>query len=105
MSATPNTRYQGKPLLRILECYVLDAIGLLEDSQRTTLEQMTPKLREIYKTPGSWKEIVEKIMELPPNMPAMIQDLWKKNTAKAQAHGQTLQPQAFAEMFVDANLA
>ena len=30
---TSNTRYQGKPLLRLLECYVLLAIGRLGEKE------------------------------------------------------------------------
>lgn len=32
-----NPRYEGKPLLRLLELYVLDSIGLLEASDRVSL--------------------------------------------------------------------
>jgi hypothetical protein len=34
-----TSRYEGKPLLRLLECYVLDTIGELSPSDRRNLEQ------------------------------------------------------------------
>ena len=37
-------RYAGKPFLRLLECYVLAAIGELSDEQQATLRAMEPKL-------------------------------------------------------------
>jgi len=102
---TPNPRYQGKPLLRLLECYVLWAIDELGEEQATSLREMTPKLQSIYRMDGNWQEILVAIMEMPPNMPTLIRELWSKNIEIAQKAGDTLTPQLFAEMFVDQNLA
>ena len=41
------TRYAGKPFLRVLECYVLWAIGELTSEHEKLLVTMTPKLREV----------------------------------------------------------
>lgn len=101
---TINARYQGKPLLRLLECYVLWAIGQLPASQDDTLKEMTPKLQAIYGVQGTWQQVVVAAVQLPPNMPQMIRDLWAKNTEIAQKNRVTLAPQQFAEMFVDQNL-
>jgi hypothetical protein len=43
-------------------------------------------------------------MEFPPEMPGMIRDLWIRNIEIARANEVTLEPQQFAEMFVDENL-
>src|SRR5215211_6368897 len=51
-------RYDGKPFLRLLECYVLWAAGRLPDDEAAQLDRMTPKLREIYGANGSWHDIV-----------------------------------------------
>ena len=91
-------------MLRLLECYVLAAIGGLEEKEKKTLETMTPKLHEIYQARGTWREVIEKVMELPPNMPALVRDMWEKNKRIAEEKRLVLTPQAFAEMFVDANL-
>jgi hypothetical protein len=37
------SRYAGKPFLRLLECYVLDAIGELSDEQQATLLAPVPR--------------------------------------------------------------
>lgn len=101
----PNSRYQGKPLLRLLECYVLWAIGALPERDATALQEMTPKLQSIYHMQGDWQEIIASVVQLPSNMPTVIRKMWTKNTEIAQRSGVTLTSQQFAEMFVDQNLS
>ena len=98
------SRYEGKPLLKLLESYVLWTIGQLPTKDAELLTQMTPKLQSIYGIQGDWHQIISAVMELPPNMPTLIRDLWTKNTQIASENGVTLAPQHFAEMFVDDNL-
>src|SRR5262245_25484658 len=100
-----NPRYEGKPLLRLLECYVLWAIGELSENEAKTLEDMTPKLQAVYNTQGNWQQVISAVMEFPPNMPELVRDLWLRNQEIAISHGTTLEAQRFAEMFVDENLA
>jgi hypothetical protein len=101
---SPNTRYEGKPFLKLLDAYVLWAIDELSEANAQTLKDMTPKLRSVYGVEGEWQEIVSAVMELPPNMSALIRDLWTKNTDIARKNGVTLAPSEFAETFVDCNL-
>jgi hypothetical protein len=100
----PNPRYQGKPLLRLLECYVLWAIDQLSAKDADTLERMTPKLQSIYGTQGDWQHVIGAAVELPTNLPELIRDSWMKNSEIARKNGVILTPQRFAEMFVDENL-
>jgi hypothetical protein len=100
-----QTRYDGKPLLRLLECYVLWTVGELSETDANLLMKMTPKLRSIYKVQGNWQQIIATVMQLPPNMPALIVNLWNKNKEITRRNGAMLSPQHFAEMFVDQNLA
>ena len=99
-----SSRYEGKPLLKLVESYVLWTIGQLPAKDAELLTQMTPKLQSIYGIQGDWQQIISAVMELPPNMPTLIRELWTKNTAIASENGVTLTPQHFAEMFVDKNL-
>jgi hypothetical protein len=101
---TVNPRYQGKPLLRLLECYVLWAIGQLPATEANTLKDMTPKLQSVYGVQGDWQQVIAAAVQLPLNMPEMIRNLWAKNTEIARKNQTTLTPQQFAEMFVDQNL-
>lgn len=100
-----STRYQGKPLLRILECYVLKSIGYLSPEDATRLTMMQPKLAQLYGKNGSWDQIIVSVMELPDNMPELIRQVWNRNKDIAATSNQNLRPQDFAEMFVDMNLS
>jgi hypothetical protein len=92
-------------MLRLLECYVLWAIGKLEPKEEQALAQMEPKLRQVLNQHGNWREIIAGAMSLPANMPELIRTNWAENLEIAKQHSATLTPQQFAEMFVDDNLA
>lgn len=100
-----NPRYNGKPLLRLLELYVLMALDELPQAERQTLERMAPKLQAIYGGNGEWHEAVAVAVHMPADMPVVIRDMWARNIEIARTSGVTLDPQLFAEMFVDENLA
>lgn len=102
---TSSSRYEGKPLLKLLESYVLWTIGQLPAKDEEVLMQITPKLQSIYGIQGDWQQIVSEVMELPPNIPALIKALWAKNAQIPNENGLPLAPQHFAEMFVDNNLS
>ncbi len=99
-----STRYTGKPLLRLLECYALKAIGELSLAHEKTLAALAPKLGVTYARVGTWDEILVAEMDLPAHLPALILQLWRRNQEIATAKGVQLSPQQFAEMFVDQNL-
>lgn len=98
-----NARYENKPLLRLLECYVLKAIGYLTVDQGKVLESMEPKLAQVYGVNGTWHNIIAEVMSFPDSMPELIRENWRKNeviTAEARVE---LSAQEFAQMFVDRN--
>jgi hypothetical protein len=64
---------------------------------------MTPKFIELYKIQGNWKQIVEKVMEFPENMTELIVSNWENNIEIAKNNNTILEPQKYAEMFVDEN--
>lgn len=101
--ANGNPRYQGKPLLRLLEWCVLWAIDQLSAMELSTLKEMTPNLQSVYGVQGDWQQIVAAAMSLPPSMAETIRSFWSKNTEIARRNNTTLTPQQFAEMFVDQN--
>jgi hypothetical protein len=104
LEVTKNSRYSGKPLLRLLELYVLWCIGELSKQDEDRIVAMTTKLEETYKIKGAWYEIVEKVMSLPDGFKSSVVSVWEKNRILALQHREVLAPQDFAEMFVDANL-
>jgi hypothetical protein len=97
------SRYQGKPLLRLLECFVLKAINELDPSDAAKLSKMEPKLTQVYNVQGTWDQIIATVMNLPVDAPSHINELWIKNQGVAKNKRIDLLPQQFAEMFVDDN--
>ena len=102
---TDGSRYDGQPLLRLLELYVLWAIGELPQAEQDRLNTMAPKLQSIYGGGGEWHDAIAAAMHMPPEMPEAIRDMWVRNLEIARTNGITLPPQQFAEMFVNENLA
>ncbi|MDX8514928.1 hypothetical protein [Mesorhizobium captivum] len=100
-----DSRYEGKPLLRLFELYVLKAIGELSKESEDSLNAMAPKLQAIYGGDGRWDDAIAKALHMPDTMPEAIRDMWKKNLKIAHDNKVTLTPQQFAEMFVDNNFA
>jgi hypothetical protein len=103
--STDHARYRGKPLLRLLECYVLWCIHELSQADINTLQEMTPKLQEVYHMQGEWQSIIAAVMEWPSDFPEEIRALWQRNIEIARRSGVMLTPQQFAEMFADQNIA
>ena len=56
------SRYDGKPFLRLLECYILSCIDQLSETDRRNLESMEPKLQSIYGVPGDWRQITASVV-------------------------------------------
>jgi hypothetical protein len=100
-----SPRYDGKPLLRLLELYVLNVIGELSTDDADRMMAMTPKLREIYDHSGDWPEIIAASINLPREVEADIGRMWERNREIARASDVTLSPQQFAEMIVDDNFS
>jgi hypothetical protein len=97
-------RYSGKPLLRLAECYVLDAIGQLGPKDQDVLQAMTPKLAQTYGADGSWQEIVAEQVGLPPTAATQIRQFWTGYSEKVSSSGVSPDPEQFAQSFVDQNI-
>ncbi|WP_284620779.1 hypothetical protein [Aquabacterium humicola] len=96
-------RYAGKPFLRLLDSYVLDAIGQLNEEQSKALREIEPKLASLYGKTGSWQEIVRLEMNLPLSFPDSIRRIWDSFLKSARSQGVTVSPEEFVERFVDEN--
>ena len=97
------SRYDGKPFQRLLDCYVLKAIGCLDAQQEAALCAMESKLAQVYGTEGSWDVIVANQMDFADELPAQIASIWEAGKAKAAALGLTVDPKEFTSQFVDTN--
>jgi hypothetical protein len=95
-----NARYVGKPMRRLLELYALWAIGQLSDPDRVGLESIAPKLTELFGGDGTWYAAIAAAVQLPADAPSRLQEMWMR----IERHGEKVDPQTFAEAFVDENV-
>lgn len=96
-------RYAGKPFLKLLECYILSAIGQLDEPRRAILHEMEPKLRSVYGVTGNWVDIVASQMDFPDSLPDQINSIWKGYLVQAKKQGLSVHPDEFVMKFVDEN--
>ena len=97
-------RYAGKPFLKLIDSFVLDCIGELDQSQKAQIEKMLPKLQATFKNNGTWQEIVIEQLKFGPDIRSEVNELWAKNQDIAKQNGATLEPIQFVIMFVDSNV-
>lgn len=97
------TRYDGRPFLRLLDCYVLRAIGQLDEAQDAALQAIEPQLGELYGKESTWFEAVADQMQFPEDIEASIQQLWVATLTKAEEMDMQVDPSDFTRQFVDMN--
>ena len=99
-----NPRYDGKPLLKLLELYVLNAIGELSRKDEEILIAMAPKLQGTFGGGGQWHQAIESSVRMAPDTSDQLRGMWTRNLERSRVHGlKPLTPQEFAEMVVDDN--
>jgi hypothetical protein len=98
-----DPRYDGKPLLKLLELYVLKAIGELSQDDEDRLNAMASKLQATFGGGGQWHEAIESAVRMDADTPQQLRDMWTRNLETARVHGVKLTPQQFAEMVADEN--
>lgn len=96
-------RYQNKPLLRLLDCYLMDLIGELAPDQARTLGDLEPMLHRAWKSTGTWREMVEEQMAFQPTVREKVKGFWHGYIAAAEAQGLPAQPFDFVLSFVSQN--
>ena len=99
-----DDRYAGKPFLRLLDCYVLDSIGHLDEAQAANLTRLEPKFHIAFNTTGDWRTIVASTMQFPEGMQGAIREVWDKGKPRfIQENGHEPDPVEFTRIFVDTN--
>lgn len=101
-----GARYAGRPLLRPVDLYVLDAVALLADDDRAKVEGMTSRLREtLGSTASTWQGVLGDALRLPATFHKDVRTQWAEQSAAAAATGQTISADdyaaAVAESFED----
>jgi len=96
-------RYEGRPFLRLLDCFVLRAIGQLDAAQNEALSSIEPKLAEVYGQESTWFQVVADQMQFPEGIEASINDVWEAALGKAAEMNMQIDPAEFTRQFVDTN--
>ena len=89
----------------MLECYVLSSIGELQPANQLKLEPMAPKLRDIYKLSGEWREVIAQVMSFSPELDDELRRMWSTNQQLAGESNEELMAEDFARMIVDDNFS
>ena len=95
-------RYQGRPLLLILENYVLDCIGHLPADKQSTIAALVSKA---FGASDNWKATIRATLKFEESIDSSIQMMWDKNQSITKNNGDELHPIQFAKMCVDTNFA
>lgn len=100
--ASGDDRYAGKPLLIVLENYVLDCIGHFPEDKRATIVAV---VNRVFGGGDDWKAAVRANLQLDESLDEHIRQMWARNQEIASETGQTLTPMDFAKMVVDENFS
>ena len=95
-------RYDGNPMLRLMDSYVLDAIGLLDRSTAESLTEQAPMLADALDVEqGTWQQVVERAMGMPDDSQETLSAAWQQYQLEYAQNGEEPDAIAFAHMMVD----
>jgi hypothetical protein len=95
-------RYAGRPLLRLVEFYVLDAIGQISENDASRLAAIAPNISAaVGSDAGTWQGAISDALTLPGDFPATLMNDWLTAKAEVAASGGSLAPEVFAAGVAD----
>jgi hypothetical protein len=99
---TDDERYEGRPLVRVLDLYVLSLIGELPvDSSAVVAELIR---RTFPSSPDdTWQAALERELHLGPNLKRKIQTMWAGYQSFERNHGRGAESARFVRSVVDEN--
>lgn len=86
-----------------MDCYILNAIGELDDDQRDVLVALELKLHQTFGASGSWHEVVATQMGFVDTVPDKIRAFWLGYIEAARVQGLPAVPGEFVKSFVNQN--
>jgi hypothetical protein len=95
-------RYEGKPLLIILEYYVLSSIDRLTPDKEADLRTLT---QQIYGGGSNWRATLRTTLQLLDSMDRELRQMWRTHQDLAWEARVNLVPGDFARIVVDQNFA
>ena len=96
-----DPRYDGKPLLRLIELWVLWAVGEIDDADQVRLKEMEPKLQKTWGHGGAWHNMIEATLHLPASLPEQLRGMWQRNLETARREGVPPPREMFAKSIAD----
>ncbi len=96
-----HPRYEGKPLLRLLELWVQWAIDEIDPQDLSRLAAMEPNLRTAWKLDGTWHEMIESLLELKPSIQTELRAMWQRNLETAKQQGVAPPVEMFSQSIAD----
>ena len=101
-TAPGSDRYKGKPLLILLENYVLSCIGCLPEEKVPTL---TGIVQKVYGGGDDWKATLRSTLHLEDALDDDLRRMWLRNQDIAKQANESLLPEDFARMVVGQNFS
>jgi hypothetical protein len=95
-------RYKGKPLLILLENYVLSCIGFLPQEK---VPALTDAVQKVYGGGDDWKATLRSTLHFEDALDDNLRQLWLRNQDLAKQANELLLPEDFARMVVDQNFS
>lgn len=97
-----TNRYEDKPMLRLLDAYVLDRLGLLDESTAQELAAQGPVLsRALGVAATKWPAVVEQALELPSEFSEAVVAAWGQFREAQESQGVTPDPIEFTHLTSD----
>jgi hypothetical protein len=101
-AAEARERYEGRPLMLLLEHYVPGAIGQLPSERSAMAGAMVQKM---WGGGDDWMQTLRSELDVEASLDEELRALWSRNQAIAAENGVKLHPVHFARMVVDENFA
>jgi hypothetical protein len=95
-------RYKSRPLLILLENYVLDCVGALPTEKQPGTRLA---VQRVFGGGEDWKATLRRELHLDVSLDEEIRSMWKRNQEIAKARSTVLHPVQFAKMVADSNFA
>jgi hypothetical protein len=91
-------RYEGRPVLRLVEAYVLDRLDLLDPGSADSLAAMAPKLASsLGSSADTWQGVVADALDLHSDCDDAVRRDWERMITVDPE----LEPQHFAQLVAD----
>lgn len=103
MASNPDSvpeRYRNRPLLVMVENYILDCIGELQPQEQEAIAKL---VQHALEPAEDWRQTLRSYLHFDAGMDDELRELWKTNREIAKEHDSELTAIHFARMVVDDN--